>query len=249
MTNIPRLFVAEPLISGERFRLDDGQSKYLTRVMRLDSGAIVRAFDGMNGEWRCELEVTGKTVHLIPFERTREQVALTPLRLLFAPLKKTRTDFVVEKATELGVTHIQPIVTEYTQTSRVRADRLTALATEAAEQTERLDVPEVADAMALTKALEGWPQAVPLYYCDEGSEARPMTEVLADSPSGEAALLIGPEGGFSPMERKMLRALAFVIPVTLGPRILRAETAALSALTLWQSQVGDWRNAPYVSET
>lgn len=249
MTNIPRLFVAEPLISGERFRLDDGQSKYLTRVMRLDSGAIVRAFDGMNGEWRCELEVTGKTVHLIPFERTREQVALTPLRLLFAPLKKTRTDFVVEKATELGVTHIQPIVTEYTQTSRVRADRLTALATEAAEQTERLDVPEVADAMALTKALEGWPQAVPLYYCDEGSEARPMTEVLADSPSQKAALLVGPEGGFSPMERKMLRALAFVIPVTLGPRILRAETAALSALTLWQSQVGDWRNAPYVPET
>lgn len=249
MTNIPRLYVTEPPIRGASVRLDDGQAKYLTRVMRMGQGEIVRAFDGVNGEWKCALEVGGKAVSLALLEQTREQVALTPLRLLFAPLKKTRTDFVVEKATELGVTHIQPIVTEYTQTGRVRADRLTALAIEAAEQTERLDVPDVSDALALVKALDGWPTSVPLYYCDEGSEARPMADVLSDSPQKEAALLVGPEGGFSPRERKMLRALAFVIPVTLGPRILRAETAALSALTLWQSQVGDWRERPYVPET
>ena len=248
MTNIPRLYVNQPLILGESVRLEDGQARYLTRVMRMGQGETVRVFDGVNGEWQCCLEVAGKAVRLGLVAQTREQVALTPLRLLFAPLKKTRTDFVVEKATELGVTHIQPIVTEYTQTGRVRADRLTALAIEAAEQTERLDVPIVSDALALEKALDGWPADVPLYYCDEGSEARPMADVLSDTSSAEAALLIGPEGGFSPRERKMLRALAFVKPVTLGPRILRAETAVVSALTLWQSQVGDWRERPYVPE-
>lgn len=248
MTNIPRLFVSAPMVTGASVRLDEGQAKYLTRVMRLGTGAIVRAFDSVNGEWRCALEIAGKAVHLELLEQTRAQVALTPLQLLFAPLKKARTDFVVEKATELGVTHIQPIITEYTQTGRVRADRLTALAIEAAEQTERLDVPAVSDALALVKALDGWPLDVPLYYCDEGSEARPMSDVLSASSQKGAALLIGPEGGFSPRERKMLRALAFVTPVTLGPRILRAETAAVCALTLWQSQVGDWREPPYVPE-
>lgn len=246
MTNIPRLFVRSLLSSAESIALDEGQSKYLTRVMRLGDGGVIRAFDGESGEWSCRIEISGKRVSLMPIDRIREQTVLQALKLYFAPLKKTRTDFVIEKAAELGVTEIQPTITEFTQASRVRTDRLTALATEAAEQTERLDVPRIVDAVSLSAALASHNVEIPLYYCDEGSEARPMQDVLNASGQSEGAILIGPEGGFADRERKMLHALAFVKPVTLGPRILRAETAVVSALTLWQSQVGDWRSAPYV---
>ena len=150
-------------------------------------------------------------------------------------------------ASELGVQVLQPVMTEYTQSSRVRADRLQSLVIEAAEQTERMDIPEVCDDLPLAKALAAWDSGKPLYYCDEGSEARPMAEVLRGESLQAAGLLIGPEGGFSPREREMLRALDFVIPVTLGPRILRAETAVVSALTLWQALVGDWGEGPYLA--
>jgi len=139
------------------------------------------------------------------------------------------------------------VITEYTQTSRVRADRLQSLVIEAAEQTERMDIPEVCNDLPLGKALAAWDRSKPLYYCDEGSAARPMVEVLKGDLPRVAGLLVGPEGGFSPREREMLRALEFVIPVTLGPRILRAETAVVSALTLWQALVGDWDKGPYLA--
>ncbi|MEO0549893.1 MAG: 16S rRNA (uracil(1498)-N(3))-methyltransferase [Pseudomonadota bacterium] len=249
MSHIPRLYLTGDLKAGASVSVDDGQGKYLTRVMRLSEGDTVRAFNGRDGEWTCELKVSGKKVSVEPHAQTRAQVFVPNLTLLFAPLKKTRTDFVIEKAVELGVKTIQPILTKFTQTQRVRVERFQALAVEAAEQTERLDVPDICEAEPLWTALAEWDERKPLFYCDEGSEARPMIDSLAQNTVRDAGLLIGPEGGFSNPERDRLRALAFAIPVTLGPRILRAETAVVSALTLWQSQVGDWRDAPYVPET
>ena len=180
-------------------------------------------------------------------------VAMTDLHLYFAPLKKARTDFVVEKATELGVEVIQPVMTQYTQSDRVRTDRLSMIAMEAAEQTERLNMPRVLEPLSLVKAIQEFSGQRRIYFCDErggddeappggeANRARPMADVLRKEPLGSAAILIGPEGGFSPQERKMLHAAENIIPVTLGPRILRAETAAVAALTLYQALCGDWR--------
>jgi 16S rRNA (uracil1498-N3)-methyltransferase len=250
MSSIPRLFVSLPLSAGNHIQLDDSQGKYLTRVMRLNDGAIVRLFNGKDGEWQARLELgSGKKVFVVPDEQTRQQVAAPDLTLLFAPLKKTRTDFVVEKACELGVQHIQPVMTERTQSSRVRSDRLQSVVIEAAEQTERMDVPVVADDVPLLKALDAWDPSRPLYYCDEAGEAHPLAQTLAETEYGPAGILIGPEGGFSKQERAKIRSLPFVVPVTLGPRILRAETAAVAALTLWQSMVGDWKERPYLPDT
>lgn len=250
MSSVPRLYIDAPLQAGVHVPLDEKQSKYLTRVMRLEDGASVRIFNGHDGEWAASLvQESAKKVCVAPQRQTRAQVAGPDITLLFAPLKKTRTDFVVEKACELGVRKIQPVMTEYTQASRVRSDRLQALVIEAAEQTERMDIPNVTDDVSLWQALDSWDTSVPLYYCDEAGIGASMADVLGKSQRGAAGLLIGPEGGFSPAERDRLRTLDFVTPVTLGPRILRAETAVVSALTLWQSLVGDWRNDPYLPET
>ncbi|MEM5517375.1 16S rRNA (uracil(1498)-N(3))-methyltransferase [Henriciella sp. AS95] len=250
MSSVPRIFVSLPLSAGSHVQLDENQGKYLTRVMRLSDGAMVRLFNGKDGEWRASLsQASGKKVFVIPEEQTRPQVAAPDLTLMFAPLKKTRTDFVVEKACELGVQHIQPVMTERTQSSRVRSDRLQSVVIEAAEQTERMDVPIVADDVSLFSALDGWDPARMLYYCDEAGEAKPMAQTLAETEFGPAGVLIGPEGGFSENERRRIRSLPFVVPVTLGPRILRAETAAVAALTLWQSMVGDWREHPYLPDS
>lgn len=251
MSSVSRLYVDAPLRAGEAVGLDDNQSKYLMRVMRLAAGDEVRVFNGCDGEWSARLvPESAKKASLEPVSQTRPQVAVPDLTLLFAPLKKARTDFVVEKACELGVRCIQPVMTEWTQASRVRTDRLQATVIEAAEQTERMDIPDVLDDVPLARALDEWDKDVPLYYCDEAGEGSAMADVLSKSGRGDAAgLLIGPEGGFSPAERKMLRGQDFVVPVTLGPRILRAETAVVAALTLWQSSVGDWQDNPYLPQT
>jgi len=249
MSHVSRLYIEHDLRLEQSFVLPEGQSKYLLRVMRLSDGATVRAFNGRDGEWRCVLRVQGKSAVLIPNEQTREQEQGVDLTLLFAPIKKARTDFIVEKATELGVRTIQPVITEYTQTQRVRLDRMLSLVTEAAEQTERLNLPELIDASTLPKVLADWDPSCPLIYCDEGSEAAPLSQYREQLSGGRAGILIGPEGGFSPRERKILRELAFVCPITLGPRILRAETAVVAALTLWQSLVGDWQKPPYLPQT
>lgn len=249
MSNIPRLYLDHDLLAGAVIALADGQGKYLTRVMRLTDGAAVWVFNGRSGEWQCALRVNGKQVSVEAIAQTRAQYQALDLTLMFAPLKKTRTDFVVEKACELGVKHIWPVITQYTQTGRVRADKLQSIVIEAAEQTERMDVPDVAEGQPLTHALSHWSPDKPLYFCDEAGDAKPLRNVLDDESQPKAGFLIGPEGGFSPLERKMLRSLEYVIPVTLGPRILRAETAVVSALTVWQSEVGDWRNPPYLPES
>ncbi|WP_169711705.1 16S rRNA (uracil(1498)-N(3))-methyltransferase [Henriciella litoralis] len=250
MSSVSRLYVASPLAAGDLVNLDDNQSKYLMRVMRLGEGDEVRIFNGTDGEWSAKLVPhSAKKASLEPVRQTREQVGTPDLTLFFAPLKKARTDFVVEKACELGVRQIQPVMTEFTQSSRVRSDRLQSVVIEAAEQTERMDVPKVQDDRPLHAALDDWPTGKPLYYCDEAGDAKPFARVLESSESRSAGILIGPEGGFSPKERERLRSLDFVVPVTLGPRILRAETAAVSALTLWQSIVGDWQEHPYLPES
>jgi 16S rRNA (uracil1498-N3)-methyltransferase len=197
-------------------------------------------FNGRDGEWLAEVTEAGKRKGaLVCLEETRPQSAPPDLWLLFAPVKKARTDFIVEKAVELGVSRLQPILTDYTNSERFRRDKAEAHVREAAEQCGALSLPGVEEAVPLARLLSGWDTARAILWADE-SEAGAAT-ALATFPKGPAAILIGPEGGFSAAERDRLRALPFVHPVALGPRILRAETAALAAITLWQAHLGDWR--------
>jgi 16S rRNA (uracil1498-N3)-methyltransferase len=254
MSATPRIFVEAALAEGARIALSDDQAHYLRRVLRLETGAAVRVFNGRDGEFAARLVMESRKETALQAEaRLRAQTATPDLRLLFAPLKKTRTDFVVEKATELGVREIWPVFTERSDTERVRNDRLLRLAVEAAEQCERLDVPSIHDGRSLAQALANWEPDRPLYFCDEsgddasspwgGAAGRAPVFAAAVAGAGEAraALLVGPEGGFSPAERNWLRSLAFVRPISLGPRILRAETAVVAGLVLWQSLAGDWQ--------
>lgn len=254
MSATPRLYVAPDLSEGADIPIDGDQAHYLTRVLRLGAGDPVRLFNGRDGEFEASVSATTKsTARLLLGPRMREQSGVPDLWLLFAPLKKARTDFVVEKAVELGVAEILPVLTERTDAETVRVDRLSRIAIEAAEQTERLDVPPVREAVKLEALLTKWDASRLLIYADEAGDeggrpwggesgrAGPMADVLARMGDSPAAVLIGPEGGFSPAERKRLRDLPFVRPAGLGPRILRAETAALASLALWQSIRGDWR--------
>ncbi len=255
MKNVPRLYIPDPLSEGVSVALPEGQAHYLARVMRLGGGDVARVFNGVDGEWQGELALDGRKVEarMTALLRAQPENAVTAPKLLFAPLKKTRTDFAVEKATELGVSSILPVATERTQTRRVKTDRLQALAIEAAEQTERMDVPAIEPMQSLEQALSDWPATAPLVFCDEAGDeagaiwggqsgrARMMADALQGVEPAGGGILIGPEGGFSSTERDHLRALPFVVPVTLGPRILRAETAIVTALTIWQVVLGDWQ--------
>ena len=254
MSATPRLYVAPDLAPGGQLVLDGDQAHYLTRVLRLAAGDPVRVFNGRDGEFAASIAgSTMSTATLDLAARVREQAATPDLWLLFAPLKKARTDFVVEKAVELGAAEIRPVLTERTDAETVRVDRLQRIAVEAAEQTERLDVPPVRDAEKLGAALASWDASRLLIFADEAGDdqGRPwggeagragsILDVLQGVADGPAAILIGPEGGFSPAERSRLRSLTYVRPVGLGPRILRAETAAVATLSLWQAARGDWR--------
>lgn len=254
MSATPRLYVTPDLAVGADLQLDGDQAHYLTRVLRLDAGDPVRVFNGRDGEFDSVLAASTKSTATLRITgQTREQAGVPDLWLLFAPLKKARTDFVVEKAVELGARQIVPVITERTDAETVRVDRLARQAIEAAEQTERLDVPPVREAVKLQSLLAQWDAQRLLIFADEAGDdqgrpwggeagrAGPAADVLASLPEGPAAILIGPEGGFSPAERARLRALPFVRPVSLGPRILRAETAALATMAIWQAVKGDWR--------
>jgi 16S rRNA (uracil1498-N3)-methyltransferase len=239
-----RLYVTHGLIAAPLLVLAPEQAHYLTHVMRLKDGDELLLFNGRDGEWRARIAAVGKrTCQLEVLARTRPQSTGPDLDLVVALVKRARLETIVEKAAELGARRVRLAITERTNAERTNVARLAAIAAEAAEQTGRLDVPQIAAPQKLERLLAEWPADRPLMFCDEAGEAPPALEALAGRAPGSWAVLIGPEGGFSAKERAAIRALPGAVPVSLGPRILRADTAAIAALTLWQAALGDLRGA------
>lgn len=237
-----RLHVTAPLGSGAEISLPREQTHYLLNVMRQQTGDRVALFNGQDGEWAAEIIKPGKREAVLACnDQLRQQTEPPDLWLCFAPVKKARTDFIAEKACEMGCRRIVPVFTRFTNSDRVRTDRLAAHAIEAAEQCGLLSVPEIADPVQLDRLVSDWPPDRQMMFCDESGEGATALDVLSSATSGPWGILIGPEGGFAPEEAKRLRALDFATPVSLGPRILRADTAAVAALTLWQACLGDWQ--------
>jgi 16S rRNA (uracil1498-N3)-methyltransferase len=235
-----RLHLPQPLHPGAALAPSLDQSRYLTQVMRLKSGDPVHVFNGVDGEWLCVVaEVLKKGVVLRAEEKVRDQITPPDVHLLLAVVKKAALEFAVEKATELGAARVRLATTARTQPQHLRLDRLDAIAEESAEQTGRLDVPPIDAPQKLEALLTDWDPSRRLMFCDE-TGGEPATRALTGAGAGPWAILIGPEGGFTPEERDRLRALPFTLAVSLGPRVLRADTAATTALTLWQAAVGDW---------
>lgn len=236
-----RLFVSQPLSEGTSITLPRESSHYLIEVMRMQAGDAVAVFDGANGEWEAVIDDPHrKQAKLTAKQQLRPQELVPDLWLLFAPIKHGRIDFIAEKACELGVAEVKPVITQRTIVSRVPVDRLKANMVEAAEQCGRTALPEISEPVQLDKLLANWPEDRALLFCDETGGA-PMLEALKDRPRGApAAILIGPEGGFTDAEREKIRAIPSAIALSLGPRILRADTAAVAAITLWQATQGDW---------
>ena len=241
-----RLFVEHPLGPGQPVPLSADQAHYLFGVMRLGVGAAVLLFNGRDGEWRADVAEAGKRGGILVCGVQTKPLQMPPdLWLLFAPIKKARTDFIVEKAVEMGVARILPVQTQHTHADRIRQDRLQAHAMEAAEQCGATIVPEVAELAGLEKVLAGWDNTRHLLWCDEALAG--AATALAKGARGQPwAILIGPEGGFSDREKARLRGMPCVVPLSLGPRILRADTAAVAALTLWQAALGDWVGGDWV---
>lgn len=237
-----RLHVAQPLALDLPVTPTLDQSRYLTQVMRLKAGDELLVFNGQDGEWRASVaEVLKKGVILRAEEQVRPQTHGPDLDLIVAVVKKARVETIVEKAAELGARRVRLAITQRTNADRIRLDRLDAIAEEAAEQTGRLDVPAIHGPVKLDALLAAWEPGRRLMFCDETGGA-PTIAALSSLSSDNSgwSILIGPEGGFSPEEGERLRALPFAVAVSLGPRILRADTAAIAALTLWQATVGDW---------
>lgn len=241
---IPRLFVTAALGPGQRVALDGDRTHYIKNVMRRALGDEVGLFNGQDGEWLGRIDTYGKSSAGIVLEvQRRPQVASPDVWLAFAPVKRARIDFIAEKATELGASVLWPVMTRRAEASRVNTERLTNIAIEAAEQAERLDVPAVRDAVQLEKMLAEWPRDRMLFVCAEAGAARPIAEAVTAHRGAPAGFLIGPEGGFAPAELDALRKLPFVVAIGLGPRLLRAETAAVVALACWQALAGDGATA------
>lgn len=237
-----RLCIPDDLAAGAVVTPVPDQARYLTTVMRQAVGDEILLFNGRHGEWRARLtHVDRRGCRLVAESLERPQSVGPDLDLLIAVVRRGRLETIVEKAAELGVRRVRLLLTERTNADKVRLPRLEAIATEAAEQTGRLDVPVIEDAAKLPAVLQDWDPDRRLMFCDEAGDAAPALEALAGRPGGPWAVLIGPEGGFSAAERTRIRALPGAVPVGLGPRILRADTAAIAALTLWQSVLGDWR--------
>ena len=236
--SLPRLFVRDALSEGGIVDLDPGQANYLGNVLRLSEGAELLTFDGRSGEWLARIAEAGKKRMTLAVERrTREPEEIPDVWLAFAPVKRAQTDWLVEKATELGAARLIPVMTQRTNTERVKLERLEAIAVEAAEQCGRTRLPDIAEPTTLKAFLEGREASRPLYFADESGGQR-----AADAfKPGPALILVGPEGGFTNEERALIRAAPSAIPISLGPRILRAETAALAALAAYMSVAGDWR--------
>jgi 16S rRNA (uracil1498-N3)-methyltransferase len=237
-----RLYVEQPIGAGQVIALNEGQANYLFNVMRLGVGASVLVFDGTNGEWRAEVVEACKRRGLLACVVQTAPLRLPPdLWLLFAPIKKARTDFIVEKATELGVARVMPVQTRFTNADRVRIDKLRLHAIEAAEQCGGTFVPVVDDVAPLERVLAGWPAARRILWCDEHLAGAPSAFGDGVADGAPWAVLVGPEGGFSQEEQARLAAMPQVVRASLGPRILRADTAVVAGLTLWQARLGDWQ--------
>jgi 16S rRNA (uracil1498-N3)-methyltransferase len=239
---LQRLFVKSKLAPGGEVELDSGQAHYLGNVLRLGEGEDILLFNGMDGEWCASLAALGKKkARAVVSHQTRPQGEGPDLHYLFAPLKRARLDYMVQKATELGASVLRPVLTRRTVAERVKVDRLLANAIEAAEQCGTLRVPEIAPPEPLTKTLATWEEGRALIFADEAAPSASPLEALAALKPGPVAVLIGPEGGFDPEERALLLAKPFVHPISLGPRVMRADTAAVAALALVNAALGDWR--------
>ncbi len=243
-----RLYLRHILADGASIEADRSQANYLLNVLRLQDNDRILVFNGSDGEWLAEIRATGrKACQIALVERVREQTVANDIQYLFAPLKHARLDYMVQKAVEMGAGALRPVMTQHTQSSRVNLERMEANVIEAAEQCGVISVPEVLEPRSLKELLAGWTMSDPsrrLLFCDEGEETQnPLAELVRLSESGPQplAVLVGPEGGFSAEERSLLRAQPFVTPIPLGPRILRADTAAVAALTVIQATLGDWR--------
>ena len=241
-----RLYIEEDLAAGTVVGVDHQQAHYLRSVLRLSRGAAIALFNGRDGEWLAELEGLGKGwASLAVQRRIREQDESPDVWLVFAPIKRARIDFLAEKATELGCRRLLPVMTRFTAMDRVNVERLRANAREAAEQCERLDVPQVEPPQPLTKLLDAWPADRRLFVCCERDAAPSLGDALAAATEPQpAAVMTGPEGGFAESELATMARLPFVTLVGLGPRILRSDTAALAALAIWQSVRGDGSARP-----
>ena len=237
--SLPRLFVRAALGVGAMVELDAAQANYLGNVMRLGTGAELLVFDGSSGEWLARVSESGKKRMTLAVEcKTHEPETIPDVWLAFAPVKRTQTDWLVEKATELGVARLIPVMTQRTVPERVKLERLEAIAIEATEQCGRTRLPEIAKPIQLSKFLAERDAARTLYFADEGG-GEPVSGAFK---AVSALILIGPEGGFTDEERSAVRAASNMVPVSLGPRILRAETAALAALASYMAIAGDWRS-------
>lgn len=236
-----RLFIEASLAAGAALEATGEQFNYLANVLRMGDGAEILLFNGRDGEWKARLSFPNrKKIVLLPIEQTREQPAASDLHYLFAPLKVGRMDYLVQKAVEMGAGLLQPVMTQHVQGKIYSTEKLRANAIEAAEQCGILSLPDVAEPVKLKDLLQSWTGNRRIIFCDEGDAGQNPLPVLQAVKERRLALLIGPEGGFSEEERDLLRSLDFVTPIPLGPRILRADTAAVAALAVIQAAIGDW---------
>jgi len=236
-----RLFIEQPLAAGQAVETGRAQAHYLLNVLRMKAGDPVLLFNGRDGEWLAHIAGAGKkSCTLAPAEQARPQPPAYDLDYLFAPLKQARLDYMVQKAVEMGAGRLRPVITDFTQSARVNVERMRANAIEAAEQCGILAIPDIEEPQKLGAVLDAWPDDQALVFCDESAEGGDAAAALKTIGQRRIAVLIGPEGGFSEPERARLAARPFVTPISLGPRILRADTAAVAALALVQAAIGDW---------
>ncbi len=239
---LQRLFIDASLSAETRYEVSADQFNYLANVLRLEAGARLLVFNGRDGEWLAEVTYPSrKKIMLQPVEQTRPQPEASDLHYLFAPLKVGRLDYLVQKAVEMGAGLLQPVMTQHVQGRITNLDKLKANVVEAAEQCGVLSIPDVAEPSRLTDLLDRWPAERRIIFCDEGDAGQNPLPILSAVKERQLALLVGPEGGFSEEERELLHGLPFVTAIPLGPRILRADTAAVAALAVIQATIGDWR--------
>jgi 16S rRNA (uracil1498-N3)-methyltransferase len=236
-----RLFVANPLRDAGEIPLDKAQSHYVLHVLRLSEGATLLVFDGKNGEWRAKIAHAKRNCVIRPIEKVREQTPAQDVHYAFAPLKHGRLDYMVQKAVEMGASRLQPVMTAHTAVSRLNLERMGANAIEAAEQCGVLTLPEISAPIKLEALIKSCENERTIVFCDERAEATSPLQALENLRGRKITALIGPEGGFSEGERLSLLSKDCVCPISLGPRIMRADTAAVAVLALINAVLGDWR--------